>query len=269
MSSVKKHRGVDAHAHVFSADAPAVPGARYRPRYAAERDAWRSLWAASGITHGVVVQPSFFGYDNRELLDTIASQPDHLRGVAALPPGIDDATLKRFHAAGVRAVRLNLRGVRDYAEYSSAAWRSLFDRVHALGWHVECFVDTGRLRDIGPAIEASPVNVLFDHFGAPGASRATSGATFDAVRHLARTREVWCKLSAPYRLEGGDAREHAKRWHDTVGPSRLVWGSDWPWTGFEGDVEYSTLRMRLAEWIDPALESVVLWDNAARLYGFD
>jgi len=269
MPATKNNRGVDAHAHVFSAQAPAVPGARYRPPYAAERDAWRSQWPAAGITHGVVVQPSFFGCDNREMLDTVASDPRHLRGVAVLPPSIDDATLKRFHATGVRAMRLNLRGVRDYAEYSSAAWRSLFDRAHALGWHVECFIDTGRMRDIVPALEPSPVDVLFDHFGAPGARAATVDATFEAVRHLARTREVWCKLSGPYRLEGGDPREHARRWHDAVGPSRLVWGSDWPWTGFEGDQDYASLRMRLADWVDAKVERLALWDNAARLYGFE
>lgn len=269
MPDVKTNRGVDAHAHVFSAQAPAVPGARYRPPYAADRDAWRSLWPAAGITHGVVVQPSFFGYDNREMLDTIAGDPGHLRGVAVLPPSIDDATLKRFHAVGVRAVRLNLRGVRNYAEYMTAAWRSLFDRTHALGWHVECFVDTGRARDIAPAFRDSPVNVLFDHFGLPGADPATVNATFDAVRDLARSREVWCKLSGPYRLGGGDAREHAKRWHDTVGPSRLVWGSDWPWTGFEVDQDYMVLRRCLGEWVDAKLERLVLWDNAARLYGFE
>jgi predicted TIM-barrel fold metal-dependent hydrolase len=238
MAAVTKNRGVDAHAHVFSAEAPAVPGARYRPQYAAERNAWRSHWPVAGITHGVVVQPSFFGYDNREMLDTVASDSTHLRGVAVLPPSVDDATLKRFDGIGVRAMRLNLRGVRDFRDYSSAAWRSLFDRAHALGWHVECFIDTGRMADVAPALEASPVNVLFDHFG-------------------------------PYRLEGGDPREHAKRWHDAVGPSRLVWGSDWPWTGFERDHEYATLRMRLADWVDAKLERLVLWDNAARLYGFE
>src|SRR5438477_4220706 len=114
MSAAKKTKGVDAHAHVFSADSPAVAGARYRPGYSADLTAWRAHWPGAGITHGVVVQPSFFGSDNRELLNTLASDRTHLRGVAALPPMIDDATLERFHGGGVRALRLNLRGVREY-----------------------------------------------------------------------------------------------------------------------------------------------------------
>ena len=268
MSTVAATRSVDTHAHVFSAQAPAVPGARYRPQYFAQLADWRSCWLRAGVTHGVVVQPSFFGSDNREMLDTIASDPEHLRGVAVLPANIDDKTLARFHAAGVRAIRLNLRGARDYREYAADAWRALFARLHSRGWHVECFVDTGRLAEIVPTFEGSNVAVVFDHFGAPGREPAVIERTFAAVRRLAASRDVWCKFGAPYRLEGGDPKEHAARWLQAVGPSRIVWGSDWPWTGFEGDADYVTLRMRLAEWIDPALEPAVLWDNAARLYGF-
>ena len=66
------HAAIDCHAHVFSAHAPSVPGARYRPDYGANVDVWRAQWPQAGITHGVVVQPSFFGTDNREMLDTIA-----------------------------------------------------------------------------------------------------------------------------------------------------------------------------------------------------
>ena len=87
-------RAIDAHAHVFSADAPAVAGARYRPAYGANVNEWRGLWERAGITHGVVVQPSFFGTDNREMLDTIASDPKHVHfgggqteAMVTLPPG--------------------------------------------------------------------------------------------------------------------------------------------------------------------------------------
>src|SRR5437763_15788470 len=131
MSAVETTKAVDTHAHVFSALSPAVAGARYRPPYSADLDTWRSQWAAAGITHGVVVQPSFFGADNRESLDTIASDARHLRGVAVVPPGTDEATLGRFHAAGVRAIRLNLHGARDYGVYASDAWRDLFTRIHS------------------------------------------------------------------------------------------------------------------------------------------
>jgi len=270
MSTFKATKGVDTHAHIFSAAAPAVPGARYRPAYAAERDAWRSQWPALGITHGVVVQPSFYGADNREMLDTIASDAKHLRGVAVVvPQAVDEKTLARFHRGGVRAIRLNLRGVRDYLPYASQPWRALYTRIHELGWHVECFIDTGRLPELVEFFDGSPVTVVFDHFGAPGRDRAVTERTFAAVRRLGAEREVWCKFSAPYRLEGDHARDHAKRWLDAVGPERIVWGSDWPGTGFEGQRTYRETFECLGEWVAADLAPRVLWDNAARLYGFE
>lgn len=269
MSAMKTIKGVDTHAHVFSAHAPAVPGARYRPDYPAEPNAWRALWPGAGITHGVIIQPPFFGADNREMLDTLSSDPERLRGVAVLWPNVDDETLRRFHAQGVRAIRLNLRGVRDYSEYWSEAWRKFYCRLDAIGWHVECFVDTGRLPDIAPAFDGCPVAVVFDHFGAPGHAANLIEATFAAVRKLAAEREVWCKFSGAYRLEGGDAREHAARWLAAIGPARIVWGSDWPYTGFEEGRDYAAQRARLSEWVAREQEPAVLWDNAARLYGFE
>src|SRR6476661_7179353 len=93
---------VDCHAHVFSADAPAVAGARYRPAYEATLEAWRAQWSRAGVTHGVLVQPSFFGTDNREMLAAIAQAPDRVRGVAVIHHDASDAAIARLHDGGVR-----------------------------------------------------------------------------------------------------------------------------------------------------------------------
>jgi predicted TIM-barrel fold metal-dependent hydrolase len=262
------HRAVDAHAFVFSAAAPAVAGARYRPRYGADASAWKGLWRDSGVTHGVLVQPSFFGGDNREMLDTLAGDPGHLRGVVVLHHTVDSATLDRFDALGVRAMRLNLRGARDLEEYGNAAWHALFARVEDRGWHVEIFIDRARLPTIARALETSRVALVFEHFGVPGLHPLELDATFAAVERLAAAREVWCKFSAPYRLEGADAVALAKRWIEAVGRERIVWGSDWPWTGFEEQGDYARARSELDRWVDAPLRKAILWDNPARLYRF-
>jgi predicted TIM-barrel fold metal-dependent hydrolase len=264
----KPSRGVDCHAHVFSATAPGVVGARYRPAYAATLGAWRLHWPAAGITHGVLVQPSFFGTDNAELLAALAADPRHLRGVAVVNPAVDDADLRRLHAAGVRALRLNLRGGVDASAYASAAWGALFVRAYALGWHLEVFVDPGGLPAIAHVLADSPIGVLFDHFGSPGGDSHAVDATFRAVAGLAATRPVWCKLSAPYRLNGGDPHAFAARWLEIVGPDRLVWGSDWPWTAHENAGDYGRLRGALDRWVGVDKVAAVLWDNAMRLYDF-
>jgi predicted TIM-barrel fold metal-dependent hydrolase len=266
MADSKSPQAVDTHAHVFSANAPAVAGARYRPAYAASLEAWRSHWARAGITHGVLVQPSFFGTGNGEMLAALASDPLRLRGVAVVDPSCDAEQVARLDAGGVRGIRLNLKGAGDYTRFASPPWRALYGRAKDAGWHVEVHVDTGRLPEIEPAFDAIPVPLVFDHFGSPGAE---ANPTFAAVERLSVSREVWCKFSAPYRLEASEPRALAARWLDAVGSQHLVWGSDWPGTAFETTHGYQALRAALDGWIDRSHVPAVLWDNAARLYRFD
>jgi predicted TIM-barrel fold metal-dependent hydrolase len=254
MSALKPSQGVDTHAHVFSATAPAVANARYRPAYSARLEAWQALWGAVGVTRGVVVQPSFFGSDNSELLETLAADRKRLRGVAVVDRAVSDAELDRLAAGGVCAVRMNLKGTADHDAFVARDWKELFDRLHRRGWHVEVYVNHGQLPDVLPAFEGSEVAVVFDHFGNPGIDDHSIDATFAAVAVLAAARAVWCKLSAPYRLGGTDRRMLAERW---------------PWTSHENTVDYRRLRQDLDRWIAPELREAILWDNAARLYRFD
>lgn len=265
---LKTPRAVDCHTHVFSASAPAVAGARYRPAYAAKLESLRAAWGANGIKNGVIVQPSFFGTDNREMLAALATDRAALRGVAVLDPAVADGEIARLDEAGVVALRLNLKGCEDYRRYASKEWKSLYRRVQARGWHLEVYMDAGRLPEIAPALEGSDCAVVFDHFGNPGTDEALADATFDAIATLSAMRPVHVKLSGPYRLGGADRRMLAARWMDIAGPVALVWGSDWPWTSFEDRNDYRRLREDLDRWIGAPLAPAILWDNAARLYRF-
>jgi predicted TIM-barrel fold metal-dependent hydrolase len=268
MRTLKPSRGIDCHAHVFSAIAAAAAGARYRPAYAASLEAWQALWPAAGITHGVLVQPSFLGTDNAEMLSAIARDPARLRGVAVVDAQVTDGALEQLHAGGVRAIRLNLRGVSDWSPYRTPAWHALFERLHRRGWHVEAYFDPGSATGIAGLLPEAPIAVVLDHFAMPGGDRATLDATFAAVTELSAVRPVWIKFSGPYRLEGGDPQILAERWLDILGPTRLVWGSDWPWTAHEGVTNYARLREALDRWAGARRVPAVLWDNAARLYDF-
>ena len=82
---------IDGHAHVFNRALPMEPIRRYTP----DRDATVIEYLAHldehGFTHGVLVQPSFLGYDNSHLLDALRRHPERLRGVAVVPPDVDEA----------------------------------------------------------------------------------------------------------------------------------------------------------------------------------
>lgn len=257
---------VDCHAHVFSVDAPAIAGARYRPAYAATLEAWREQWIRAGVTHGILVQPSFFSTDNREMLAAIARAPDRLRGVAVVHHGAAEGDLTRLHAGGVRAIRLNLMGVADYSPFAGHAWRALFERIDAMGWHLEALVEPGRAPELAGLLGRAPIDVVFDHFANPAIDPAP---TFDALRSLAKHRNVWIKLSAPYRTLHADAGALARKALEAVGHDRVVWGSDWPWTRHENGRDYLATRRVLDDWLGAERARRVLWDNAAALYRLD
>ena len=268
MPEEKPPRAVDCHAHVFSTSAPSAPQAWYRPAYAAKVATWRALWRAAGVTHGVLVQPSFFGTDNAELLAALATDREHLRGVAIVDPSWGAHALRGLHEAGVRALRLNLRAEADYAPYASDEWRALYARAHALGWHVELYLRPGALGEMEPAFAGTPIPIVLDHFGNPGAEEALAERTFEAAARIASSRPLWVKLSGPYRLGGADRATLAARWGGIAGAGHLVWGSDWPWTNYENRNDYRRLREDLDRWVGAERSGPILWDNAARLYGF-
>ena len=261
---------VDSHFHVFKAG-HSLPGARYTPPYDASFDNWQTRSAAVGVTHGVLVQTSFMGTDNRLLLAQLALHPETLRGIAVVTPDADLKALSAMHAQGVRGIRLNLAGrSHDMAVWASAS--DLWDALLQLGWHVELHTDTGCLADVIDVLPLAMPLVL-DHFAKPVAA-SSHDATVVALRER-RSRggqNVHIKLSAPYRLvtsrQDEQAGELARLWLAELGPEALLWGSDWPCTNHESKADYPALHSALGEWLagDDRLVALVRSTNPLQLY---
>lgn len=258
---------IDSHFHVFRQPRHAVPGSRYLPAYGAPLADWSARAGACGIGRGVLVQTSFLGADNSELLDVLAEAGGRLRGVAVLAPGTPAEALAPLQAAGVRGLRLNLAGASAGA-LAALALPVPVEALLALGWHVELHTDAGALPGVLARIDPR-LPVVLDHFGKP-ASDAAADAAFEAVavRLAAGGAPVHVKLSAAYRLAPGVAPEAlARHWRALLGPERLLWGSDWPCTNHEALADYGTLFAALATWLpDGAERHRVLRANAEALY---
>jgi predicted TIM-barrel fold metal-dependent hydrolase len=258
---------VDTHFHVFKAG-QSMPKARYTPHYDASLGAWHLHARAAGVTHGVVVQTSFMGTDNRWLLAQLALHGSMLRGVAVVDPGADLPLLADLHLQGVRGIRLNLAGKpHDMAAWAGAA--GLWDALLQLGWHLELHTDDGRLPDIIGALPAA-LPLVLDHFARP-ANASMHDASVLAVRQRRQRGggAVHVKLSAPYRLAAGLNPAHLTQlWLHELGPKALLWGSDWPWTNHEGGADYLALYSALDGWLagDAQLALGVRSVNPLRLY---
>ena len=138
----------------------------------------------------------------------------------------------------------------------------------ALGWHAEVFVDAGRLPELVPVFEGTPIAVALDHFGNPAAG-ARAEATFDAAARLACTRAVWCKLSAPYRLaQDRIPRGSRRNGSRCSGPTAWCGAATGRGRATRPDGTMASSRPLSIAGSRREVARAVLWDNPARLYRF-
>lgn len=260
--------GVDTHAHIFDRSLELAAQRRYAPDYDATVEMFLAKLDAHGMSHGVLVQPSFLGTDNEYMLAGIAKAASRLKGIAVIAPAIEEAELDRLSARGVVGIRLNLVG-RDLPDLAGAEWKQLLASLSRRGWQVEVQDEAKRLGEVLPRLVDSGVNVVVDHFGRPDPKLGIEDPGFKYLLTLGPTRRVWVKISAPYRLSDEIARAAVPLVKDAFGIERLLWGSDWPHTQHEKEVSYGDMLARLESWLPNAAErKTVLVDNPVGLFGF-
>lgn len=266
--------GVDAHAHVFSRELSLTMARRYSPDYDATLDHYLTHLRGNGLSHGVLVQPSFLGTDNSYLLSALGQAPEHLRGVVVVDPDISRHALEDMAGQGVVGIRLNLMG-QTLPDLAEVKWKRLFSAVAALGWHVELHRDVEDLPTLISALMAHDCKIVVDHFGRPDALLGVQQPAFAHLLELGLSGRIWLKVSGIYRL-GGDsqqnmvfAREAMPLLIQSFGKKRLVWGSDWPHTQFEAQMDYGTAMTQLRQLgCSAEVERALLIDAPRQLFGF-
>jgi predicted TIM-barrel fold metal-dependent hydrolase len=108
------------------------------------------------------VSGSFQAFDQSYLFHALKTLGPTFVGVTQVPLTVSDQELQELNAAGVRALRFNVRrgGSEDIGSLENMA-----RRVHELvGWHVELYVDSKELSNLYATLVALPA-VSIDHLG--------------------------------------------------------------------------------------------------------
>ena len=263
--------GVDCHAHVFMRDLP-MPDRRRAPSgYDAPPEDYLRRLDANGLSHGVLVQPSFLGTDNSYLVSALRRYPDRLRGIAAVSPVISAGELDLLQQAGVVGIRLNLVGL-PTPDLGSADWSALLGQLKRRDWQVEVHRAASELKPVIDPLLSAGVKVVVDHFGRPDEKLGVDDPGFRYLMSTGSSRRVWVKLSGAYRNgPQGEAFAVAAMplLTGAFGVDRLVWGSDWPHTLFEKTAEYAHQRQLLDQWLpEVAARRQVLQQTPASLFRF-
>lgn len=278
----------DCHTHIFppAEQFPFAAKRNYTPAVAT-LEALDALHAAMGVDRVVLAHPSPYCTDNSSMLYALESWgPKRGRGVAVIDETFTLDTLKKFHSAGVRGVRVNLEthGHHD-PESAARQLKATAEQVAPLGWHVQVYTNLDVIAGMQDTIRQLPTPLVVDHFGKLYASKPLTQPGFDALCALVQSGKVYVKLSAPYRiseLPGYSDAEPFARALINANPDRMVWGTDWPHPmppkgvkrdpavieNFRPEDDFAALT-RIAKWAgDSVTVKKVLVDNAARLYDF-
>lgn len=260
----------DCHVHIFGSSREVVAPRHPHPKEEATLSDVEKIGAAYGVTRYVLVQPSFLGFDNSLITNTIASRPHMLRGVVWLDCSYSPDSLAQLARQGVSGLRFPMKystTVPDWQAYSS-----LFKTAAQNNMHIELGLGGQELMRAIHFVLARGATVVIAHFGMfdPNVGPDRDPA-FDAVLEAAQTGRVWTKLSAPYRSSEVFATRAYERLLGAIGPERTVWGSDWPHVGPRLDRQktYGTTL----EWFrritdDRTLQRQILAESPKDLYGF-
>ncbi|MFL9839627.1 amidohydrolase family protein [Sphingomonas sp. ST-64] len=259
---------VDAHAHVFTRAMPFAADAHSRPDYDYGVDAWLADLDRYGIAHGVIAAASLFDDGNAYTLAALAADPRRLRGTVIVPPETDAETLRAMADLGVVGVRLAWRRVDELPDLKSDPWRGFLRRIADSGLHVELLSRSVSLPHLLPALDATGVDLVIDHFGVPARDPMERHAATDALCRAIDRGRTWVKLSAGFRMPFEIAAEVTGRLLAHAGAQRLLWGSDAPFVNHEGDTRFAdtiVLYRRLVP--DPAMRAAI--DRTALALFFD
>ena len=255
---------IDAHVHVWTPDlakyklAPGYTREQMKPpQFLPEEILGHAR--GSGVNRVVLIQMSYYQFDNSYMLDTIRKQPKVFRGVAIVDWNgpAPDVEMRKLKPHGVR-------GFRIYPTRASAAsWLQTegFDRMFACGAKERLamcpLINPDALVSVDKACEKFPdTPVVIDHMCRIGATGAIREQDIKALTNLARHKNVKVKVSAFYALGAKkppytDLIPLIKRLIDAFGPQRLMWASDCPFqtvsATYEDSVSLLADKMNLTQ----------------------
>jgi predicted TIM-barrel fold metal-dependent hydrolase len=254
----QKHQGaIDAHVHVWTPDTQRYPlahGFSVRKDMKPASFTPEELFAQchpSGVHRIVLVQMSFYQFDNRYLLDAIARYPGVFSGI-----GIVDETKPNVRGAMKALAAHGVRGFRLYATKRKAeSWAHSAGMQEMWTYGGDSRLTMCLLADPGslPAVERMcqayrHTPVVIDHCARIGMKGHIRPQDLDALCRLAQYPQTHVKISAFYALGAKrapylDLGPMIRRLRDAYGASRLMWGSDCPFQVQDGHTYANSIAL--------------------------
>jgi predicted TIM-barrel fold metal-dependent hydrolase len=278
----------DSHTHIHGDPEkfPFFPGRVYTPELASPEE-MTALHKALRMERVVIVTPSVYGPDNSSTLFGMKARGATARGVVVIDDKTPESELDAMYQAGVRGIRLNLAtGGTNDPNLGRQRLQAGIERVKNRNWHIQMYTNLAMISAIKDIVAASPVPLVFDHFGGAQGALGPEQPGFADLTGLARSGKAYVKISAAYRSskQAPDYSDCAPLARALIAANsdRILWGTDWPHPDSVTppgrkptevtplfQIDDGRLLNQLPVWApDAAIRKKILVDNPARLYGF-
>lgn len=242
LPSFKKGDCIDAHVHVWTPDVQKYPLARgyavsdmRPPSFTPEQ-----LFAHSrpeGVERIVLIQMSYYQYDNSYMLDVMRAHPGVFSGVAIVDEHAEGGaqTMRDLVKQGVRGFRINAGKEKNLSEWiGSSGMATIWKTAAELKVSVCPLINPDTLPLIDKMCEWYPeTSVVIDHFARLGMAGAAKPDEVKGLLNLARHAKTHVKASAFYALGAKkapytDMGPLIRQIRDAFGAQRVMWASDCP-----------------------------------------
>jgi predicted TIM-barrel fold metal-dependent hydrolase len=232
---------IDAHSHIWTPDTEKYPlSAGFRranmepPSFTVEELAQQAI--PVGVNRVVLIQMSFYGYDNSYMLDAIAARPEMFRGVAVIDQesGDPSTSMRDLKRRGVRGFRIYPKDRPLDRWLSSDGMRAMWKAAAAERLNMCCLMDPNGLPAVDKMCGEFPdTPVVIDHLCRIGVSGEVKADDVKGLCNMAKHKQLTVKVSAFYALGQKkppyrDLAPLIKQVFDAFGPERLMWASDSP-----------------------------------------
>lgn len=232
---------IDAHTHVWTANT-----ARYPLAAGFRRDEMRPLSFTldeffaharpTGVTRAVLIQMSFYGFDQSYLVNQIAASKGTCVGVAVIDDEAPtpEAEMRRLAQAGVRGFRVYPRNHPVESWLDGDGMHAMWRCAQETSLSICPLINPNALPALDAMCEKYPdTKVVIDHVARIGVDGALRDAEIAQLCRLARRPQTNVKVSAFYALGKkqppyADLAPLIRRLYDAYGPQRLMWASDCP-----------------------------------------
>ncbi len=272
---------VDSHVHVWPKLTEKYPlDSKYTPAdvvpAAFPPEEIMQLGQKEGVQRVVLIQMSFFGFDNSFMLDCISKWPKVFRGVAIIDhdaPGVPEKMIA-LKKLGVRGYRL-YANAKNVASWDGSPGIDAMFKTAAETQQAICLLsDPEVLPGIDKMASKYPnTKIVIDHFSRIGMRGQVDQGDLEKLCKLGRFENVFVKTSAFYALGQKkapykDLLPMIKQLRDAYSADRLMWGSDCPYQVQDGHAYPTSFALiaKHADFLSENERNAILGKTADRVF---